>query len=161
MKESDDKKLDSIADSLFLSFRFFRRMAEEGMDQGVRRFDPGRLVLAIVLRRGPLPTSEIASRMNISRPYMTVLVDKLIEEGLAERIPDKDDRRVINVAATEAGRESFKAFRSRARESVKTILSFLSSEEIGSLYDSMENIRNIISKLDHRGSKGLEETREG
>lgn len=149
MKDSDDKKLDDIADNLFQSFQFFRKMAQREMNHGVRRSDPSRLVLAIVLKRGPLPTSEIAKRMDISRPYMTGLIDKLIKDGLVKRIPDENDRRIVNVVATEAGMDFFKAFRQRARESIKKSLSSLSSEEIGSFHRSMESIRAITSKLDH------------
>jgi DNA-binding MarR family transcriptional regulator len=148
VKGSDDKKLDTIADNLMLSFRFFKRMSMGDSHPGVRRFEPSRLVLATVLKEGPLHTSEIGKRMDISKPYMTILIDKLIEEGLVERIPDKSDRRIVNVAVTKAGRDFFKQFRNKARESIKKNLSTLSSEDIASFHDSIENIRIIISKLD-------------
>jgi DNA-binding MarR family transcriptional regulator len=148
VKASDDKKLDQIADNLMLSFQFFRRMSRGDAPQGIRRFEPSRLVLATVLKEGPLPTSEIGKRMDISKPYMTALIDKLIEEGLVQRIPDMDDRRIINVAATKAGVDFFKEFRNRARKLIKQNLSTLSPEDISSFHDSMENIRLIISKLD-------------
>lgn len=157
MKGSDDMKLDRIADNLMLSFQFFRRMSKEDVHPGVRRFEPSRLVLATVLKEGPLPTSGIGKRMDISKPYMTALIDKLIVEGLVERIPDKNDRRIVNVAATKAGRDFFKEFRYRARESIKKNLSALSSEDISSFHDSIENIRIIISKLDRGETRECED----
>ena len=157
VKSSDDKKLDQIADNLMLSFQFFRRMSKGDVHPGIRRFEPSRLVLATVLKKGPLPTSEIGKRMDISKPYMTALIDKLIEERLVERIPDKNDRRVVNVAATKAGRDFFKEFRNRARESIKKNLSTLSSEDISSFHDSIENIRIIISKLDRGETRQCED----
>ncbi len=41
--------------------------------------------------------SEIGRRVYISKSNMTSLIDKLVENGLAERIPDTNDRRVINI----------------------------------------------------------------
>ena len=157
MKASDDKKLDEIADNLMLSFQFFKRMSKGDVHPGVRRFEPSRLVLATVLMEGPLPTSEIGKRMDISKPYMTTLIDRLIEEGLVERIPDKNDRRVVSVMATKAGKDFFRKFRNKARESIKKNLSNLSSEDISSFHDSIENIRIIISKLDKGESRECED----
>lgn len=149
MPDIEEKKLESITDDLFYSFQlFFRKLAKEEARPSARRFDPSRFVLMTVMKNGPTPMSEIGNRMDISRPYMTALVDKLIIEGLVERIPDKDDRRIVNVAITKAGRESIRAFKDEAREAVKKNLFALSPEDIASLHESMETIRKVISKLD-------------
>lgn len=60
--------------------------------------------LRIVLRDGPLRVSALAERLGVSQPGMTQLVDRLVAEGSAERIPDPTDRRATLVRITEHGR---------------------------------------------------------
>ena len=154
MSKADDKKLESIADDVFSSFHLlFRRIAREGTTQSTRIFDPSRFVLAAVMKHGPIPMSEIGKRMDVSKPYMTALVDKLIREGLVERIPDKNDRRVINVAITKTGRDTLKVFRRNARKTVMENLSSLTSDEVSALHESLKTIRDIVSRLDKTEGK--------
>ena len=48
---------------------------------------------------------ELASHMRIEPPTLVRHLDKLAEEGLVERRPDPDDRRVVRVVVTAAGLE--------------------------------------------------------
>ena len=48
--------------------------------------------------------SEIGCKLSIPKPHTTVLVDRLIQEGLAERSYDERDRRIINIRLTNEGR---------------------------------------------------------
>jgi DNA-binding MarR family transcriptional regulator len=154
VSKTDDKKLESITDSLFFSFQlFFRRVAREETTQSTRRFDPSRFVLAEVMKHGPIPMSEIGKRMDISKPYMTALVSKLIRERLVERIPDRSDRRVINVVITKAGRDTLKVFKRNARKIVMENLSPLTSDDISALDVSLKNIRSIMSRLNKNQMK--------
>jgi DNA-binding MarR family transcriptional regulator len=47
---------------------------------------------------------ELAEEMNITLPSATSLVDRLVKSGWVERQPDADDRRIIRLSVTEAGR---------------------------------------------------------
>lgn len=47
---------------------------------------------------------ELAQHMRIEPPTLVRHLDKLAEQGLVERRPDPDDRRVVRVAITAAGR---------------------------------------------------------
>jgi DNA-binding MarR family transcriptional regulator len=149
MTRANQKKLEDIADGLMDSFPvFFRRVSREETHQCARKFDPSRFVLKAVLMHGPVRMSEIGRHMGISNPYMTALVNKLIGEGLVERVPDPGDRRVINVRITDAGRDAIKEFTKSTRETIIRNLASLDSEDISSLHQLMKNIRVIISKLD-------------
>ena len=149
MNESDRKKLDEIADDLMGSiFIFSRRVSRERHHLGRGKFDPSRFVLRHVHEFGPIRMSEIGRHMEVSKPYMTALVDKLIDEGLVERITDPDDRRVVIIRITPAGRDAVRDFRKAAREALVRRLSSLSSQDIASLNESMKNIRSVLARLD-------------
>jgi DNA-binding MarR family transcriptional regulator len=52
---------------------------------------------------GPLPPSKIASRIMVKSSTVTGVVDRLEKKGLAERMRNSPDRRVITIQLTEAG----------------------------------------------------------
>ena len=149
MTGTSQKKLEDIADDLMDSFLVFsRRISRDGAHPGAKKFDPSRAVLRVVLQHGPMRMSDISRHMGISKPYMTVLVNKLIREGLVERVSNPEDRRVVNVRITEAGREGIREFTKRVRETVIRNLASLDTEDISLLHESTKEIRSIISKLD-------------
>lgn len=50
-----------------------------------------------------LPSSEIGQRLVTRDPDVTRLVDRLVDRGLAARVRDQGDRRVVEVGITESG----------------------------------------------------------
>jgi DNA-binding MarR family transcriptional regulator len=62
-------------------------------------------VLFTLGRGGPVPVGQIATGLGISQPSATETLDKLVAKGLVERTADANDRRVVLVGLTDAGRE--------------------------------------------------------
>ncbi|HEU5266189.1 MAG TPA: MarR family transcriptional regulator [Jatrophihabitans sp.] len=60
--------------------------------------------LARLESEGPLRVSDLTQREALTQPGMTVLVNRLAEAGLAERVPDPTDRRAALVRVTDTGR---------------------------------------------------------
>jgi DNA-binding MarR family transcriptional regulator len=59
------------------------------------------------LRATPrLPVSELAASAGVAPPTATRMLDALVRDGLAERIPCTDDRRVVHIALSAAGSEA-------------------------------------------------------
>jgi DNA-binding MarR family transcriptional regulator len=54
---------------------------------------------------GPLPPSKIANHMMVNSSTVTGVVDRLEKKGLAERMRNSPDRRVITIQLTEAGKK--------------------------------------------------------
>jgi MarR family 2-MHQ and catechol resistance regulon transcriptional repressor len=149
--DADRKKLETIADDILESIPIFlRRMSKGGMGHDHKKHDPSVFVLHAVWKHGPVRMSEIGRHMGVSRPYMTMLVDRLIADGLVERVPDPEDRRVVNVMITEDGRDAVRAFMKNFRETVIGNLSSLDSADIVSLHESMRLIKSIASKLERK-----------
>lgn len=53
----------------------------------------------------PLSLSECAKKMTCVRSNITQLVDRLEADGLARRVKDPEDRRVVRAAVTQSGIE--------------------------------------------------------
>jgi len=54
---------------------------------------------------GPLPPSKIADHMMVKSSTVTGVVDRLETKGIAERMRNSPDRRVITIQLTEAGKK--------------------------------------------------------
>ncbi len=148
MEPADRKRLEEVADGFLDLFpAFFRRVMREEVHP-TKRFDPSRFVLRAVQRHGPVRMSVIGRHMGMSKPYMTALVNKLIAEGLVERVQDPDDRRAVLVRITEAGRLDMREFTKRMRETFIRNLSALDSEDIAILNEIEKKFRAVVAKLD-------------
>jgi DNA-binding MarR family transcriptional regulator len=66
----------------------------------------GRVKILLLLLNGPATLRDIAAANQTDAPYATVIVDKLVSLGLAERTAHPDDLRRKLVKITEAGREA-------------------------------------------------------
>jgi DNA-binding MarR family transcriptional regulator len=66
----------------------------------------GRVKVLLLLLDGPATLRDIAAANQIDAPYATVIVDKLVSLGLAERTAHPDDLRRKLVKITPAGQEA-------------------------------------------------------
>lgn len=86
-------------------------------------------VLARLRATGPQRVTDLAAWESVSQPSMTTLVNRLAEQGLAERSADATDRRAVLVAITDEGRARLAA-RQRARaEALEFRMTILDAEE--------------------------------
>ena len=83
----------------------------------------------------------------MTAPALTELVDSLERDGLARRLEDPNDRRVVLVELTPRGRRELDRFRDHMRERVARVLSKMSAEKrahlrsaLADLHDAMEAI---------------------
>ncbi|SFS78073.1 MarR family winged helix-turn-helix transcriptional regulator [Saccharopolyspora flava] len=75
---------------------------------------PGRFaVLARLERDGPATASALASAERVTPQSMARIAQHLLDSGLAERVPDPDDKRAAHLRITDAGRRRVQADRSQ------------------------------------------------
>lgn len=111
-------------------------------------FPPSHVKVIICLARlGPLSITQLSQRLNISKPNMTPIIDKLISEGLVVRGEDPTDRRVIRVEITKKACDMFEAHRGKITKSLTEKLAKLDSEDLNALDHLTSNLSVIISKL--------------
>jgi DNA-binding MarR family transcriptional regulator len=91
--------------------------------------------------------SEISRSVYISKSNMTSIIDKLVEDGLVERLPNKNDRRIIDISLTDKGNDLLRNWRKHSNNEIKMNLSLLSNEDLEKFYESVENIKNILLKI--------------
>jgi DNA-binding MarR family transcriptional regulator len=90
-------RLNSVA------IHLLRRLRREDQALGITG---ARLsALSVIVYGGPVTISALAEAEQVSAPTITRIVDALERDGLAARCMSSRDRRVVEVSATEKGRE--------------------------------------------------------
>jgi len=90
---------------------------------------PVQAKLMCILADGPRGMAELASCFGVEKPALTGLVDRVERRGLARRTPVPEDRRVLHVTLTDAGRRAGTAFHRDVTTELGHLLSALSSHD--------------------------------
>ena len=146
--------LDSIVGDLFtvppLIGRSIRRkllktaMAHIREDMSPPHFE----IMKTLEESGTLHVTEIGERLQIPKPQMTHLIDRLVALDMVERQPDIRDRRIINIALTSQGKTLLKKHRRMIEGAIKKSLASLTDGELEELSTSLRKLRQILSKLE-------------
>jgi DNA-binding MarR family transcriptional regulator len=109
-------------------------------------------LLALLSRVGTASQSEAAERLRMSRPQMSVVVDRLVERGMAIREHDPEDRRITRISATEAGIQAFEEAVAATQARIEELLAPLGARE---LETAASSLRQLVAAL-RKGEKGKE-----
>lgn len=102
------------------------------------------LIELIAKAGGGMTVSEIAERLKVTRPSVTVAVNKLVQKGYCEKRRREDDGRVVAVALTKAGRK-VEAFHARCHRSmIREISDDLTENEKAELLRTMSRINTYF-----------------
>jgi len=145
----DDPIREKISEDLIALLPFYHKKIFR-MQQGISGMQVAQYrTLGLLMReRGPHSMSELGKRLYISKPYMTVLIDQLIQDGHVQRLSDTKDRRIINIAITQKGAKHLKLAASLYRDTIKELLTSLNRQDLEDLSSSLEMIRKIISRME-------------
>jgi len=104
-------------------------------------------VLRILRGAGPagLPCGAIGERMINRDPDVTRLLDRLVAQGLAERTRNEDDRRVVVVTVTEAGRRLLAELDPAVRAVHQRQLGHLDQAALRALIRGLERARERVT----------------
>jgi DNA-binding MarR family transcriptional regulator len=104
-------------------------------------------VLFILDKVGKRQMSELGKFLSVSKPNITFLVERLVEDGLVERIPDESDRRVVNVHLTDKGRQVVQGKREQALAMITGMLSSLDNLDLNDLSQALNKVIAVFAKL--------------
>jgi DNA-binding MarR family transcriptional regulator len=134
---------DEVTGPLFLALtrltRLMRREAPVALSAG------SITALATVVADGPMRVGDLAAADGVRAPTMTRIVDSLVAEGYAERIPDPADRRACLVRATPAGVEVLTGARAARARVLAGRLSRLTPEQRAALVAAVPAIEALCA----------------
>ena len=126
------------------TFRLARRLRAHKADQAMS--DAQFAVLGLLFRHGPCTLTELAEQERVSAPSMNRTVNCLEESGYLTRVTDDVDRRKVNIALTESGRDVVKATTSKRDAWLTTRLRELSKEDRAVLARAAELMGGFITQ---------------
>jgi DNA-binding MarR family transcriptional regulator len=144
----DDAQVERISQNVGRFMRVFHIMRNRSETAGLKPppLDPQYMVLAL-LKEGALPMSGLSRKLECSKPNVTALADRLIDEGLVSRQHDRADKRIIRLGITEKGKTVMEERKKAARAAIRANLSPLSEKDLDDLCESLERVNRIIAKL--------------
>jgi DNA-binding MarR family transcriptional regulator len=92
--------------------------------------------------------NELARKQGCALSTATALADRLLRQGLAERIADPDDRRVVRIAPTPRGEQLCARFAEAKRDIAVEAMSRLSDDEAATLIDLLRKIL-VVEAVSH------------
>jgi DNA-binding MarR family transcriptional regulator len=129
-----------------------QRATQDALDRRLRQH--GASVWSWVLLREAANASgasqrELADLMRIEPSTLVRHLDKLAEEGLVERRPDPDDRRVTRVVVTTAGRRKLSLLHEVVLELDAELRGILTSREVSVLERALPRIHSYFTEQEH------------
>jgi len=140
-------KIDLIADNLMSIHPLLFKSISKPLRNQTSITPGGMFVLGSLKRRGTQSMSDIGKCLSMPKPHVTVIVDKLIEEGYVERQSDPKDRRIVNILLTEKGLTDFESIKLAISENLKIKLVTLTEEEQKILVTASQQMKDILISI--------------
>ena len=143
--------VDQILDQLApLIARQRRAVAKEGCFRAISSTQLH--VLFVLMSDGPSTMSQLAESLKVSLPNVTGIVDRMVEHGLVERGGSDDDRRVVTVQVTNAGRNTVEEIDLVRRGQLATVLAQLNPDQQRRALETFTELRVAAERLDQEGA---------
>ncbi|HEY8675726.1 MAG TPA: MarR family transcriptional regulator [Candidatus Dormibacteraeota bacterium] len=104
-------------------------------------------VLGVLREVGPITVSQLASRLGISAPSTSAMVDRMVDAGLVERARSEEDRRVVSVWLTPAGTAALVAAIGGRRGMLQRVLGQLDSAELADTVRVLGRLETAIMEV--------------
>lgn len=145
-RERNVEHLDSF---LRLMPVFLKRLAESfhAQDDPGRRFTHAQFrVLMLASSRDHWRMSDLAHRMALSPGSLTLMMDRLIEDGLISRGRSQADRRVVIVSITDRGRDMLAERRRGLHSAAADLIARLPGAEQAELMEALGTVVRFLER---------------
>jgi DNA-binding MarR family transcriptional regulator len=131
-----------------LFVQLFKKMVKSSSASVGIKFSPSQMrALSAFHEDRAYRMGELSKIAQVTMPFMTEMVDGLVQEGILERIRDDEDRRVVKVKLSDNGRKIHTNFvRMRARE-MGSIFAKLDNKDQIDLLNLLMKMSEILKKI--------------
>lgn len=121
----------------------FRKMKSELLHhQELGLTGPQFQMLALIARKKVCNVSYLADKLEVKPSAITVMIDRLVQNGYVNRRHDEQDRRAVLLSVTERGSEVLEEAKKKSREALKRHLSVLTEQELEAMITILEKFSN-------------------
>ena len=143
--------MEDKLNSYFVTLRNFSRIFMQNVvDDGKSIKSDLRLsqirAIAAFRDKNCLSMKELANNIGVNLPTMTMMIDRLIKDGMAERERDASDRRKVIVCLTSQGKKIKAKFLAQRRKTAQAIFSSLNNQDKKELLACLGGACRILEK---------------
>ena len=139
-----------LADIRFISnktYQFQNSVGPSALAPGARA------VLSSLAESGPKTVPQLAGSRSTSRQNIQVIVNRLVQDGLAKVETNPHHRRSLLVSVTEQGRQSLQSAPDLGERVQELVLQTLTEPEVARLAESLGRIRGLFMEKTRGGSE--------
>lgn len=103
-------------------------------------------ILIVLYMKEETTVGQLAEMLNTSLPNMTGLLDRLEAQGFVERVPSKEDRRVIYIRITAEASEIFKRLNQSGYDKLHRVMGQLSEQDQQSVMQGLRLLSEAFDK---------------
>lgn len=112
-------------------------------------------ILVVLKLNGPLSQREIADKIHVTPPSVTVALQKLEKLEYIEKCPDEKDQRIMRILLTESGRELVEQMKGLLGRMEEMLFEGMSAEEKMLLRRLIMQMRNNLQTNKEFGGEGI------
>src|SRR6267143_3533380 len=144
MARSANRREGQVADRLHsAAIHLLRRARRTDPLTGV---SPAQLSALSVLMSGPKTLGDLAAAEQVRPPTMSRLVNEMERTGVARKVIDREDARVVRVHATPKGLRALARGRTLRIEAIGGLLSDLDPDELGTVERAVGTIEKLLGQ---------------
>jgi DNA-binding MarR family transcriptional regulator len=107
---------------------------------------PAQLSALSVLMSGPKTLGELAAAEQVRPPTMSRLASEMERAGVARKVTDRDDARVVRVHATAKGLRALSRGRSMRIEAIERLIGELDADELANVERAVGTIERLLGQ---------------
>jgi DNA-binding MarR family transcriptional regulator len=103
-------------------------------------------ILKCLERAGPHHLTEVSATLAVKKNTLSELLDRMVRDGLVARELSPDDRRVVRLRITPAGKSAIQEFENSLMDNIGQYLKGLDPEDRRDLVTAMEAMVRILER---------------
>ncbi len=136
------RTLPEIADRATIAIESLRTQWRTVSNLGTHE----RMAISQLRTYGPMPMSELASRISLSRAAVTSLVDRLEADGWVRRQSDEQDRRRTVLRLLPRAASEFESVSNTWREELLSIASSMSDQDLAAVMTFLKRVGDVAER---------------
>ena len=106
--------------------------------------------LFFISNQGSTNSKKLAKALCVTPTNVTGIVDRLVKQGLVDRTEDPEDRRVLILTPTNAGKELVANLRERKRSGFSKVLSEMSERDLVILHQGLISLVDALQSSEEK-----------
>ena len=105
------------------------------------------LILMLLNERGEMPMNQLSAFLQICKPNLTPIIDKLIDKDLVKRERNFQDRRIVNCSLTTKGKKLCSKYKNYWMQKFETMFPGISDEQTENILLLINNLSIMYGKI--------------